>query len=42
MKVAMVLEGGAMRGMYTAGVLDVLMDNNIKSVVLGGKVCYNL
>lgn len=28
-KVGLVLEGGAMRGMYTAGVLDVLMDNNI-------------
>ena len=27
--VGLVLEGGAMRGMYTAGVLDVLMDNNI-------------
>lgn len=29
MKVGMVLEGGAMRGMYTAGVLDIMMDNNI-------------
>lgn len=29
MKVGIVLEGGAMRGMYTAGVLDVLMENNI-------------
>ena len=28
-KVGMVLEGGAMRGMYTAGVLDVMLDNNI-------------
>ena len=28
-KVGLVLEGGAMRGMYTAGVLDILMDNNI-------------
>lgn len=27
--VGLVLEGGAMRGMYTAGVLDVFMDNNI-------------
>jgi len=26
----LVLEGGAMRGMYTAGVLDVLLDNNIE------------
>ncbi len=29
MKVGLVLEGGAMRGMYTAGVLDVFLDNNI-------------
>lgn len=29
MKVGLVLEGGAMRGMYTAGVLDVLMEENI-------------
>lgn len=30
MKIGLVLEGGAMRGMYTAGVLDVFLDNNIK------------
>lgn len=29
-KVALVLEGGAMRGLYTAGVLDVFMEHNIK------------
>ena len=29
-KTALVLEGGAMRGMYTAAVLDVLMDAGIK------------
>jgi predicted patatin/cPLA2 family phospholipase len=29
-KTALVLEGGAMRGLYTAGVLDVFMQNNIK------------
>lgn len=29
-KVGLVLEGGAMRGMYSAGVLDVLMENNIE------------
>ena len=28
-KVGLVLEGGAMRGFYTAGVLDVMMENNI-------------
>ena len=30
MKVGLVLEGGAMRGLYTAGVLDVFMDNKIE------------
>ncbi len=29
MSIGLVLEGGAMRGMYTAGVLDVFMENNI-------------
>ncbi len=29
MKTGLVLEGGAMRGIYTAGVLDVLMEQNI-------------
>lgn len=29
MKIGLVLEGGAMRGMFTAGVLDVFMENNI-------------
>lgn len=30
MKTCLLLEGGAMRGMYTAGVLDILLDNKIK------------
>ena len=30
MSVGLVLEGGAMRGLYTAGVLDALLDTNIK------------
>ncbi len=30
MSIGLVLEGGAMRGMYTAGVLDVFLDNDIK------------
>ena len=30
MSVGLVLEGGAMRGLYTAGVLDVFMDHGIK------------
>lgn len=29
MKLGLVLEGGAMRGLFTAGVLDVLMENDI-------------
>lgn len=29
MKTGLVLEGGAMRGLYTAGVLDVLMENGV-------------
>jgi len=29
-KIGMVLEGGAFRGLFTAGVLDVLMENNIE------------
>ena len=29
MKIGLLLEGGAMRGLYTAGVLDELMENNI-------------
>lgn len=34
MKTGLLLEGGAMRGLYTAGVLDVFMENNIKMMVL--------
>lgn len=30
MKVGLVLEGGAMRGMYTAGVLDTFLENDIE------------
>ena len=29
MKTGIVMEGGAMRGMFTAGVIDVLMENDI-------------
>lgn len=29
MKTGLIMEGGAMRGMYTAGVIDVFMENNI-------------
>ena len=30
MKTALVLEGGSMRGLFTAGVLDTMMDENIQ------------
>ena len=30
MKVGLVLEGGAMRGMYTAGVLDTFLENDVE------------
>lgn len=30
MKKGLVLEGGAMRGLFTAGILDVLMENNVE------------
>lgn len=30
MSIGLVLEGGAMRGMYTAGVLDIFLDNQIE------------
>ena len=29
MKTALIMEGGAMRGMFTCGVMDVLMENGI-------------
>lgn len=29
-KIGLVLEGGSLRGLYTAGVLDIMMDNNIE------------
>ena len=33
----LVMEGGAMRGMFTCGILDVLMDNDI---TFDGAVAY--
>ena len=33
MKKGLILEGGAMRGMFTAGVLDVMMENNIEKFI---------
>lgn len=36
MKTALILEGGGMRGIYTAGVLDVLMENDIYTDVAVG------
>jgi len=31
MKTGLVLEGGALRGLFTAGILDVLMENNVQT-----------
>lgn len=36
MKTVLVLEGGGMRGIYTAGVLDTLMENKIKIDIIIG------
>lgn len=43
MKVSLVLEGGGMRGMYTSGVLDAFMDNNIfiNNIYAVSAGCYN-
>ena len=35
-KTALILEGGAMRGLYSAGVLDIFMKNNINADVVYG------
>ena len=36
MSVGLVLEGGAMRGLYTAGVLDVFLDQGVKADIVIG------
>lgn len=36
MKTALILEGGGMRGLYTAGALDILMENNIETHIVSG------
>lgn len=36
MKTGLVMEGGAMRGMFTCGVIDVLMENGITFDGAGG------
>ena len=35
-RIALILEGGAMRGLYSAGVLDIFMQNNINIDVIYG------
>ena len=35
-KVCLALEGGGMRGLYTAGVLDSFLENNIDVAVIYG------
>ena len=37
-KAALVLEGGALRGMYTSGVLDTFLKNNMEFECVAG-VC---
>ena len=39
MKKGCVLEGGAMRGLFSAGVMDVLMENNIWPDGVIGVIC---
>ena len=36
LKTALVLEGGVMRGLYSAGVLDVFMENDINVDIVYG------
>lgn len=36
MKAGLILEGGAMRGMFTCGILDVMMENGIRFDVVAG------
>lgn len=36
MKIGLVLEGGAMRGLFTAGVLDIFLDNNVEATDVVG------
>ena len=38
MKTGLVLEGGAMRGMYTAGVLDVFLEEGIQADIVRGNL----
>ena len=38
MRKGLVMEGGAMRGMFTCGVIDVLMENNIDFDVAVGQI----
>lgn len=37
-KFSIVMEGGGMRGLYTAGVIDVLMENEIYADSAGGRI----
>ena len=36
MKVGLVLEGGGMRGLYTAGVIDIMLDHGFEPDVVCG------
>ena len=42
MKKGLIMEGGAMRGMFTAGVIDVLMESGIEfDGAIGAKIIRN-
>jgi predicted patatin/cPLA2 family phospholipase len=36
MKIGLVLEGGGMRGLYTAGVIDIMLDHGFEPDVVCG------
>lgn len=43
MAIGLVMEGGAMRGMFTCGVIDVMMENGIKfdgSIGVSAGACF--
>ena len=45
MATGLIMEGGAMRGMYTAGIIDVLMENGIVfdgSIGVSAGACFGI
>ena len=41
MKQGLIMEGGGMSGVFTAGVMDVLMKNNIKFERNNRRICWS-